>query len=470
MRFVGWFRSLGGRILLVTVGVAAIAVLVTAIASLQLVQNTTTAEARAQLSLQTKALAQRPLAALQVLAAEQESAASRGILFGLVDADGTVTGSAAGIAPPRVVRQVLNGHAVSTTVTRQGNSYVVEGRPRAGGGGVVAAQRVDDIVRAGRLVIGQILLALVIGLAAAAIAGVLLARRITRPLNETAGVARRLARGERGLPVRHQRIPEVDDVAHALNTLDHALVTSEQRQREFLLSVSHEIRTPLTAIRGYAEALSEGVIAPSDAATVGATLVNETARLDRFVGDLLELARLEADDFAITRQPVELRELLTETERAWQGRCLNLGITLTLELPPGSVIVETDPLRLRQVVDGLVENALRATPSGGTLTIAVRTPSTSKSSTTGPALDSARGGIAIEVRDSGPGLTDEDAARAFERGALRDTYRDVRPVGTGLGLSIAARLVRRMGATISVGTAPEGGARFTVELPAGRSE
>ncbi len=455
MRFGRWIRSLGGRIMLVTVGVAAIAVLVTAVASLQLVQNATTAQARAQLSLQVKALAGRPLATLRVLADEQETTASGGVLFGLVGENGKITGSAAGVAPPRIGRQVAAGRTVSTTVQRQGNSYVVEGRPRAAGGGVIAMQQVDEINRAGRLVIGQILLALAIGLLAAAIAGVLLARRITRPLLETAQAARRLANGERGVSVASQNIPEVDDVAHALGTLDEALVTSEHRQREFLLSVSHEIRTPLTAIRGYAEALADGVVPPEDAAEVGATLVSEAERLDRFVADLLELARLEADDFAIDRQPVDLGELVEQTGRAWQGRCLQLGVRLDTAVPERSLVVTADALRLRQLLDGLVENALRATPSGGRVVVAVRTDAP------GPAID---------VRDSGPGLTADDVSHAFQRGALRAKYRDVRPVGTGLGLSIAARLVDRMGGSISAGSAPEGGARFTVELPAMRSE
>ncbi len=210
MRLGRWIRSLGGRILLVTVGVAAIAVVVTAVASLQLVQNATTAQARAQLSLQVKALADRPLASLRVLADEQATTTSSGVLVGLVGENGAITGSAAGVVPPRIGRQVAAGRTVSTTVQRRGNSYVVEGRPRAAGGGVVAVRQVDEINRAGRLVVGQILLALAIGLLAAAIAGVLLARRITRPLLETAEAARRLAHGERGVSVASQNIPEVD--------------------------------------------------------------------------------------------------------------------------------------------------------------------------------------------------------------------------------------------------------------------
>jgi len=118
------------------------------------------------------------------------------------------------------------------------------------------------------------------------------------------------------------------------------------------------------------------------------------------------------------------------------------------------VIVHTDPGRIRQIVDGLLENALRVVPSGAPIVLAVRGP------------NAARPGYGfIEVRDGGPGFTDADLAVVFERGALYERYRGVRKVGSGLGLALAAGLVRRLGGVIEAGHAAEGGARFTVGLP-----
>jgi two-component system sensor histidine kinase BaeS len=120
--------------------------------------------------------------------------------------------------------------------------------------------------------------------------------------------------------------------------------------------------------------------------------------------------------------------------------------------------VTTDARRLRQVIDGLVENAMRVTPEGGAVEVAA--------SAEAPSSDvAARAGVLVEVLDSGPGLAPEDLAVAFERGVLRGRYRDIRPVGTGLGLSIASRLVERFGGTISVANRPDGGAVFSVRLP-----
>jgi two-component system sensor histidine kinase BaeS len=243
---------------------------------------------------------------------------------------------------------------------------------------------------------------------------------------------------------------EVADLAVAFNQLAAALSTSEGRQRDFLLSVSHELRTPLTTIRGYAEALADGVVGAEGAPKAGRTMLDEADRLDRLVSDLLVLARLEAADFPVELMPVDLAELIGSAAQAWGARCAPVGVLLRTELPAGPVVVRTDPGRIRQVVDGLCENALRVVPPGASLVLAVRA---------GPEV-----GV-VEVRDGGPGFTDDDLAVAFERGALYQRYRGVRKVGSGLGLALAARLVRRLGGTIEAGHAPEGGARFTVGLP-----
>jgi two-component system sensor histidine kinase BaeS len=136
---------------------------------------------------------------------------------------------------------------------------------------------------------------------------------------------------------------------------------------------------------------------------------------------------------------------------------------LLTEMPGRSVWSHTDPGRLRQVIDGLLENALRVVPPGAPLVLALREAVV-------PALVGSQAGLPvrfaeIELRDGGPGFTDEDLAVAFERGALYQRYRGVRKVGSGLGLALAARLVRRLGGQIEAGHAPEGGARFTVRLP-----
>src|SRR5207248_2901020 len=147
--------------------------------------------------------------------------------------------------------------------------------------------------------VGRLLLALAAGLVVAGVAGLLLARVLARPLRRTAEVAHSMAAGHRDARVPVEGAAEVADVAVALNGLADALLHSEARQREFLMSVSHELRTPLTAVSGFAESLADGVVSGPAVPAVGRTVQREAQRLDRLVGDLLDLARLGADDFRL---------------------------------------------------------------------------------------------------------------------------------------------------------------------------
>jgi two-component system sensor histidine kinase BaeS len=348
--------------------------------------------------------------------------------------------------PTRVVAQVARGGSVSQRVTFHGRLMFAEGRPAGSGDGIVLLQ---PVASAGLgTVLGRLAWALLAGLAAGVLAGSLLARRLGRPLREVVGVARRLSAGDRSARAPTDAPAEIADVSAALNDLASALAWSENRQRAFLLSVSHELRTPLTTIKGYAEALADGVVGEDGARQVGRTMLAESEHLGRLVEDLLVLARLEAEDFPLEIMAVDLVELVAAAADAWQVRSTAAaGPILRTELPPRPVIAQTDAGRVRQVLDGLLTNALRVVPAGAPIVLAVRP------------------GAIIEVRDAGPGFTDDDLAIVFERGALYERYKGVRAVGSGLGLALAERLVRRLGGTIEAGHAPEGGARFTVRLP-----
>jgi two-component system sensor histidine kinase BaeS len=440
--------SLRTRILAATVIVALIAVLVTALAALQLVRSIDTSSARADLSAQVDRLARAKPAAREAIVAGLSQLDDSGTLLASVSAAGAVTGSAP--VPRRIIVRLQQGLDVSTTVRSGGSSYLLEGRPTAGGGGVVAVQDVGTVRPLTPTVVGRIALALAIGFVVAAIAAFFVARALAKPLVRVAAAARRMAAGQRNVPLAPSGIPEVTDVESALGSLDSALVHSEGRQREFLLSISHELRTPLTAIRGYAEALGDGLVPADQVAQVGKTLEAESERLTVFTNDLLALARLEADDFSLQLAPVDVGGVLAVAAEAWRAAADSGGVVVEVA-ESGPVTVTTDAARLRQVVDGLIENAVRVSPPGSRVALSARRE--------GPAAF-------VEVADGGPGLTPEDAAQAFERGVLRERYRDARPVGSGLGLSIAARLVERMGGTISAHSAPGGGAVFCITIPA----
>jgi two-component system, OmpR family, sensor kinase len=369
----------------------------------------------------------------------------------LVTSRGT---SGAGLLGPALasagVGRVLDGQPLSTTVPLGGSSYLVEARPTAAGG--FALVRASDAGPIGSgLVRRNLTVALLVGVAVAVAVGLVVGQLLARPLRRTAAAARTLRSGRRDVRVPVAGPAEVSDVAGAVNELADALAHSEERQRLFLLSVSHELRTPLTAVRGFAESLADGVVAGDDAAHAGQVIVREAERLDRLVSDLMELARLEADDFRLDPVPVDLAALAADAATVWAARSTDADVCFALRTAP-TVPVHADPRRLRQVVDGLAENALRVTPAGAPLVVAT---------------GGDEAGSWLQVRDGGPGLAPEDYAVVFERGALHDRYRGQRPVGSGgVGLALVHGLVTRMGGTIRAAAAPEGGACFTVAFPA----
>jgi signal transduction histidine kinase len=441
-----FFRGLTGRVVLVTAATAVVAVIVTALVAVPAAIRSANAQLRAELM-------EKSRIAVELLGAERPAARERIVTElrrqqvevylvrrGAVDRPGL---------PPRVVRLVAAGSVVDTRGPVAGRPSFIAGRPLTGlNSGVVLTRRAGSGVAS--RVLRSIWLALLAGLAGGVAAGAVLARFIARPIRLAAGAAGRLSAGDRSVRISRRGPAESAELADAFNELAAALQTSEGRERDFLLSVSHELRTPLATIRGYAEALADGVVTDDAAAKAGSTMLAEADRLDRLISDLLVLSRLEAADLPLDVVPVDLAELIRAAGDAWQARCGADGPALRVELPDVPLVVQTDPGRIRQVLDGLCENALRVVPAGAPLVLTAR--------------ETAEAAV-VEVRDGGPGLTDDDLTVAFERGALNRRYRGIRTVGSGLGLALAARLVTRLGGRISAGHAPEGGAAFTVELP-----
>ena len=372
--------------------------------------------------------------------------AGAGVRVVRVQPDGRVLGR---LHPdPADVAAAAAGQPVSGVRDLPGGRYLVDVEPVGQDGGIILLQPRRQARATSYAVLRRLALALLVGLVVAGALGALLARRVARPLGNAARAAHRMAAGERDVRLAPDGPDEVAEVAAGLNGLAGALAVSEARQREFLLSVSHELRTPLTAVTGFAEALADGIAV--DPAAAGRTIAVEAARLDRLVSDLLELARIGAQEFRLDIDDVDLVPLVQAAAGVWSARCAAVQVPFTLELGPARACVRSDAGRLRQVLDGLLENALCVTGSGVPVLLA---------------LQEEPGCFALEVRDGGPGLSEQDLPVAFSRGVLHDRYRGVRPGGTGVGLALVEGLVRRLGGTAVAGQAPEGGAAFTVRLP-----
>lgn len=340
------------------------------------------------------------------------------------------------------------GASLDGQVEYLGSDVLVAARGLSNGAAVVLTQPVQATGRLAISALARFAFALTVGVAIAVIFGLLLARRLTRPLRNAAQAAKRLGAGDRDVQLAVTGPPEIAELNEALNELRHDLAISEGRQRDFLLSISHELRTPLTAIRGYAEAISDGVVPPDQVSAKGRIVQSEADRLDLLVADLLDLARLDAVDFSVSVIAVDFAHVARAAADVWRDRSEAVGLQFELILGADRLPGRTDPTRVRQIIDNLCANALRVTPAPGVVVLEV----TAKDPNW----------LCIQVRDSGPGLTEDDCRVAFEPAELYSRYRGVRRVGTGVGLALVGRLAKRLGGNATAGVAAEGGACFSI--------
>ncbi|MCV7079217.1 sensor histidine kinase [Mycobacterium szulgai] len=294
------------------------------------------------------------------------------------------------------------------------------------------------------------------------IAGYAVVHRSLRPLSEVEQTAAAIAAGQldRRVPERDPRT-EVGRLSLALNgmlaQIQQAVASSESsaekarssedRMRRFITDASHELRTPLTTIRGFAELYRQG--AARDVSMLLSRIESEASRMGLLVDDLLMLARMDAQR-PLEHTPVDLLALASDAVH--DAEAIDPQRTINLEVLDGPGIPEVlgDEARLRQVLSNLVANALQHTPHTADVTVRV-----------GTSGDDA----VIEVADKGPGMSQEDASRVFERFYRTDSSRARASGGTGLGLSIVTSLVSAHGGAVTVTTAPGEGCCFHVTLP-----
>jgi signal transduction histidine kinase len=283
------------------------------------------------------------------------------------------------------------------------------------------------------------------GVLVAGLIGVYMTRRIARPLMSLSGAADEIAAGNYDVDVPHPRgHDEIAQLSARFSDMAAKLAEAEQLSRNFLMSVSHELRTPLTAIRGHVSALREGVIEDPDAYSSSLEVIEEEAiRLERLVGDVLDLAKLDAHRFTVLEEEVDMRGLCERAYAAFGEVARQRAIDYRRDFSASPVIV-TDGDRVLQIISNLLSNAFRWTPEGGRVSLA---------------LGADNGAVSVVVSDSGPGISPEERERIFRPFWSRDGG------GTGLGLAIARELAVALGGRIDLRSEPGLGARFELLLP-----
>ncbi len=298
----------------------------------------------------------------------------------------------------------------------------------------------------------RLLAAAAVAIIAAALIALAVANSLYRPIRKLTEASESMSRGD-----YDQRVPiggpqELADLARSFNRMAAEVQRSRQVLRDFVADVSHELKTPLTAIRGFVQAMSDGTAGDEADRRKALGIVDEEARrLQGLVAELLDLSRIEAGQVAMARLPVRTAELVQYCLEIFSLRASDKGVRLLADVP-ADLVVMGDADRLEQLLNNLLDNAIRHTPAGGQIKLSARL--------TSPEL------VTLTVTDSGPGIPAAELSRLFERFYTGRGDGS----GTGLGLAIAREIARAHGGNIVATSAPGAGTTFTVTLPAGRPE
>ncbi|MGH3058030.1 MAG: sensor histidine kinase [Gaiellaceae bacterium] len=273
-----------------------------------------------------------------------------------------------------------------------------------------------------------------------------LGRRLTKPVLTLSRAADEVARRRYGAELPHSR--SSDEIAHLterFREMTERLAEAEAHERHFLVRVSHELRTPITAIRGHVDALREDITDDPETREASLAVIRaESDRLARLVGDLVDLARLEAHTFTLDEHEVELRRLVEQGYQSFAEEARRRDIRYDLALGADAV-VSTDGDRVLQIVSNLLTNAFYWTPDGGSISLA---------------LAKEDGSVRLAVTDSGPGIAPGERDRVFR------PFVSENGGGTGLGLAISRELAQALGGDLKLESVVGRGSRFELRLPA----
>ncbi|TYS54418.1 HAMP domain-containing protein [Sutcliffiella horikoshii] len=276
--------------------------------------------------------------------------------------------------------------------------------------------------------------------------GTKMTNRIVQPIKQMEKVAKDIAQGDFSKRLSITGEDEMASLGRSINTMTSNLDEVDRNRREFLGNVSHELRTPISYLKGYSEALDEGIISIEKFAK---TVKKETDRMDRLVHDLLDLAQLEGDSYPMNKEPVILAELVKEVLDRFRLKLDDKNLIAEVQLDEG-VVVNGDYGRLDQVIDNLLSNAIKFSANNRTIRISVVEVKTM--------------GI-LKLEDEGIGIPEEDVPYIFERFYRVEKARTRKSGGTGLGLSIVQQIINKHEGRIHIDSKREKGTVVTVEIP-----
>lgn len=279
--------------------------------------------------------------------------------------------------------------------------------------------------------------------------GTILVRKLTKPLKQMTDAANRVSQGDYSARVFIHSADEVGQLASAFNHMSSSIQKEDERRKQFLANVSHELRTPLSYVKGYSEALLSGIAkSKEDKEKYMSIIARESKRMDRLVGDLLDLSRLEADEFKLEKIPLPFAQLVEDSTQKYNITMNEKGLKLSYDLDP-DIIILGDEGRIEQVIQNIMDNALRYTEKGG---ISIT-------------LKKFRGGCSLSIEDTGTGIPKEDLDHITDRFYRVNKARTRANGGTGLGLAISKKIITLHGGSLNIESDWGKGTKVEVILP-----
>lgn len=341
------------------------------------------------------------------------------------------------------------GSQINTELSRPFAAFLIEGEPILAYGVPLEDHSLEAIEKEFTASVNRsLLIAMALAALVALLVTLLTSRSILGPIEALIGAARALEKGNLNQHVEVHGAREISELARAFNSMAAGLQRLEQLRQNMVTDVAHELRTPLANIRGYLEALRDGVVDPTPQTI--ASVHDEALLLSRLVDDLQDLALAEAGQLTLIRQPVEIVAVIEKAINAVAPQAFEKGLKICVAVPEGLPQVNIDPGRTGQVLRNLLTNAITNTPPGGEISI------------TAQKLDSQ---VEVSVQDNGVGIPKEHLPYIFERFYRVDKSRARLTGGAGLGLAIVRQLVEAQGGQVSIQSQVGVGTKVTFTAP-----
>lgn len=322
-------------------------------------------------------------------------------------------------------------------------------------GAVILSTPVPQIRETRASVFRYYIVSLIISVFISIILVSLLSRRIIKPLKEINEAAKVITSGDFDKKLDIRSKDEIGELATSFNQMVSALENLEKMRRDFIANVSHEIRTPMTSIKGFIDGILDGTIPPEKQQFYLTIVRDESARLNKMVNDLLDLAKIEAGEMKLSMYYFDINELLRRCIINLEQLIVSKEIQVEADFEQDETVVFADRDAIERVVLNLLHNAVKFTPPGGVITVSTR---------------ELRDMISVSVKDTGAGMEREELVRIWDRFYKSDKSRSFDKSGTGLGLSIVKSIISEHHQDIKVESEPGKGTTFTFTLSRGQRE